>query len=235
MKQENNAIQNEMDQMYQAIFHPKEEPNNLEDEWLSTNEWIETVSDFEMFSEQLQRVIDDPRQWKWAIISLHSGIQGMMVLALTGSHGLNVLHEKDADRWLSWYENDRSDEPEPRGKLANFLDLYKKIKDDKSPMKRYGDSQQFVPTGTQDQSIKRLNHWRNKFVHFTPKLWVLELEGPLAMASDCLEISEFLAWESGNVIWYEHDLKKRLKAAFTSAHKSLSTVEEVYNGTRLEA
>ena len=60
MKQENNAIQNEIDQM--AIFHPKEEPNNLEDEWLSTNEWIETVSDFEMFSEQLQRVIS-PRAY----------------------------------------------------------------------------------------------------------------------------------------------------------------------------
>ena len=227
MKQENNAIQNEIDQM--AIFHPKEEPNNLEDEWLSTNEWIETVSDFEMFSEQLQRVIDDPRQWKWAIFALHSGIQGMMVLALEGSHGLNVLREKDAERWLSWKEGDRS-EPEPRGKLAPFLNLYRKIKDDKYPMKRYGDSQQFVPTGTQGQSIKRLNHWRNKFVHFTPKLWVIELGGLPAIMSDCLEIAEFLAWESGNIIWYEHDLKKRLKAAFTSAHKSLSDIEKAYNG-----
>ena len=158
-----------------------------------------------------------------------------MVLALEGSHGLNVLHGKDADRWLIWYENDRSDEPEPRGKLANFLDLYKKIKDDKSPMKRYGDSQQFVPTGTQDQSIKLLNQLRNEFVHFTPKFWELELGGLSAMASDCLEIAEFLAWESGNIIWYNHDLKKRLKVAFTSVHKSLSTVEEVYNGTRIEA
>ena len=230
MKQKNNAIQEEIDQMYQAICHNEEEPNDQEDEWLKTDEWIETVSDFEMFSEQLQRVIDDPRQWKWAIFALHSGIQGMMVLALEGSHGLNVLHEKDAERWLNWYEGNRSDEPEPRGKLANFLDLYRKIKDDKSPMKRYGDSQQFVPTGTQDQSIKRLNHWRNKFVHFTPQLWVLELGGLPAIMSDCLEIAEFLAWESGNIIWHEQDLKERLKAAFTSAHKSLSAVEKVYNG-----
>ena len=227
MKQKNNAIQEEIDQMYQAIFHPKEEPNDQED--LKADEWIEAVSDFEMFSEQLQRVIDDPRQWKWAIFALHIGIQGMMVLALEGSHGLNVLREKDAERWLSWRKGDRR-EPEPRGKLAPFLDLYKKIKDDKPPMKRYADSQQFVPKGTQDKSIKLLHDLRNEFMHFTPKLWILDRGGLPAMALDCLEIAEFLAWESGNIIWYEHDLKKRLKIAFTSARKSLFAVEKEYNG-----
>ena len=227
MKQENNAIQNEIDQM--AIFHPKEEPNNLEDEWLSTNEWIETVSDFEMFSEQLQRVIDDLRQWKWAIFALHSGIQGMMILALNVGDGLSVLRKKDAERYLCWKKGDRS-ERVPRGKLLPFLDLYKNIKDDKSPMNRSPDTQHFVPKGTQDNSIKRLNHWRNEFMHFTPKLWIFNREDLPAMALDCLEIAEFLAWESGNITWYEHDLKKRLKIAFTSARKSLSDIEKEYNG-----
>ena len=231
MKQKNNAIQEEIDQMYQAIVHNEEEPNDQEDEWLKTDEWIEAVSDFEMFSEQLQRVIANPHRWKWAIIALHGGIQGMMVLALEGSHGLNVLHEKDAESWLSWYEGDRSTESPPRDlKLANFLELYKKIKYDKPPMKRYADSQKFVPKGTQGKSIKLLNQLRNKFIHFTPKLWGLELGGLPAIMSDCLEIAEFLAWESGNIIWHEQDLKERLKATFTSAHKSLSDIEKAHNG-----
>ena len=34
-----------------------EEPDELESEWLRTNESVEVVSDFEMFSEQLRRVI----------------------------------------------------------------------------------------------------------------------------------------------------------------------------------
>ena len=122
MKQKNNAIQEERDQMSQAIFHNEEEPNDQEDEWLKTDEWIEAVSDFEMFSEQLQRVIANPHRWKWAIIALHGGIQGMMVLALEGSHGLYVLHEKDAESWLSWSEGDRSTESPPRDlKLATSL------------------------------------------------------------------------------------------------------------------
>lgn len=223
----------ESQKMYQAIFHLKKESNDLEDEWLKTDESVETVLDLEMFSEQLQRVIADPHRWKWAIISLHSGIQGMMVLAI--GNDLDVSREEDKERWLSWYrdrcKSNRGGElPQPDLKLANFLDLYKKIKDDKPPMKRYVDSQQFVPKGTQGKSIKDLNRLRNKFIHFTPKLWGLELGGLPAIMSDCLEISEFLAWESGNIIWYKHDLKKRLKAAFTSAHKSLSAVEKVYNG-----
>lgn len=225
MKQKNNAIQEEKD--YQAIFHPKEEPNDQED--LKTDEWIEAVSDFEMFSEQLQRVINDPHQWKWAIFALHSGIQGMMILALNVGDGLSVLRKKDAKLYLCWKKGDRS-KPVPRGKLVPFLDLYKNIKDDKSPMNRSPDTQHFVPKGTQDKSIKLLHHLRNEFMHFTPKFWILKREDLPAMALYCLEIAEFLAWESGNIIWYEHDLKKRLKIAFTSARKSLSAVEKEYNG-----
>ena len=196
---------------------------------LKTDEWGEAVSDFEMFSEQLQRVIANPHRWKWAIIALHGGIQGMMVLALEGSHGLNVLHEKDAKSWLSWYEGDRSTESPPRDlKLANFLELYKRIKGDKMLM--YMNSQKFIPKGTQGRSVKLLNELRNKVIHFTPKIWSLELGGLLDMVSDCLEIAHFLAWESGNIIWHEQDLKERLKATFTSAHKSLSDIEKAYNG-----
>ena len=225
MKQKNNTIENQIRQMRCAAKDPK----NLDDEWLSTNEWIEAVSDFEMFSEQLQQVMANPHRWKWAIIALHGGIQGLMVLALEGSHGLNVLREKDAERWLIWYEGDRSTESPPRDlKLANFLDLYKKIKGDKMLM--YVHSQKFVPKGTQGKSIKDLNRLRNKVIHFTPKIWRLELGGLPAIMSDCLEIAEFLAWESGNLIWHEQDLKERLKAAFTSAHKSLSDIEKAYNG-----
>ena len=195
-----NLIKKEIRQMRCVV----KETENLDDEWLSTNEWVEAVSDFEIFSEQLQQVIDDPRRWKWAVIVLHSGIQGMMILALKGSDRLNVL---------------RCD-----FKLNGFLELYKKIKSDS--MKMYLNSQKFVPKGTQGWSIKELNRLRNDFVHFTPKLWRLESGGLPDIILDCLEIAEFLAWESGNVIWDEHDLKKRLGDAFKSARKFLCALQQ---------
>ena len=219
-------ISDEIDQMLRAT----EESNDLESEWLSTTESVEAVSDFEMFSEQLRRVTADPHRWKWTIIALHSGVQGMMVLALKGSSGLNVLRREDKKRWLDSYSGDQSDDSRPRDlKLAGFLTLYERIKGDE--MLLYTDSQKFVPKGTQGSSIKKLNRLRNEFVHFTPKVWALEAGGLPAILSDCLEISEFLARESGNVVFAEQDLRERLKAAFESARKSLATLRAEQEAT----
>lgn len=38
-------------------------------------------------------------------------------------------------------------------------------------------SKKFQPRGTQRASIKTLNRLRNEFVHFTPRVWALELNG----------------------------------------------------------
>jgi len=50
------------------------------EKWLITDTFVETVSALEAFADELQRVQRDPYRWKWAILSLHSGLQGMMVL-----------------------------------------------------------------------------------------------------------------------------------------------------------
>ena len=191
---------------------------------LRTDEFIEPVLDFEMFSEQLKRVMDDHHRWKWVIFALHSGLQGMMVLALKGSNSFPVLQVQDVEKWLKWYESDQGKPPPRNLKLARFPCLYEKIKSDEMIM-FYG-SQKFVPDGTQNKSVEQLNALRNKYVHFTPKLWRLELGGLPAIALDCLEIAQFLARESGNILFTQDDLKKRLKAAFTSAHKSLSDLQQ---------
>jgi hypothetical protein len=181
---------------------------------------VETVSAFEVVAEELQRVSADPYRWKWVIIALHSGLQGMMVLALQGSHGLHVLRPEDAKRWLD--AHDRGGPSPGDLKLDDFLSLYRKVKGAKMLM--YVDSQKFVPKGTQGGSVKLLNRLRNEFIHFTPRVLALELVGLLAMASDCLKMAEFLAWQSNNVIWGEEDLTARMKSAFTSAQTTLATL-----------
>ena len=190
------------------------------DKWLITDGSVETVCAFEVFAEELQRVSADPYRWKWAIIALHSGLQGMMVLALQGSHGLHVLRPEDTKRWLKAHERGG---PYPGDlKLDDFLSLYKKVKGDKMLM--YIDSQKFIPKGTQGGSVKLLNHLRNEFIHFTPRVWVLELEDLPAMALDCLNMAEFLARQSHNVMWEEGELKERMRIACTSAHATLAAL-----------
>jgi hypothetical protein len=190
--------------------------------WLITDGAVETVSAFEVFAEEAQKLSADPYRWKWAIIALHSGLQGIMVLALQGSHGLHVLRAKDAKRWMDAHEGGG---PYPDDlKLDDFLSLYKKIKGDK--MLKYIDSRKFIPKGTQGSSVKLLNQLRNEFVHFTPRVWALDLVGLPTMASDCLDVAAFLAWESHNFALKEDVLNERMDRACKSARALMSAMRE---------
>ena len=42
-------------------------------------------------------------------------------------------------------------------------------------MLKYIDSRKFIPKDTQGSSVKLLNQLRNEFVHFTPRVWALDL------------------------------------------------------------
>ena len=196
----------------------------MRENFLITDEFVETVSAFETLADELARISSDPYRWKWAILAVHSGLQGMMILALQGSNGLHVLKKKDAKRWLYAYENG-----EPLStdlQLDDFLSLYKKIKGDL--MIIYAFSQKFIPKGTQGNSIKFLNRLRNEYVHFTPRVWALELEGLPKTLLDCQDIAEFLARQSGNVFWKEENLKKRFGTALGLSRSILLKLKEKY-------
>lgn len=194
------------------------------EEYLITDEFAETVSAFETLSDELQRISSDPYRWKWAILAMHSGMQGMMILALQGSHGLHVLKKEDAKRWLDAHENGG---PYPGDlRLDDFLSLYKKIKSDLMIM--YVNSKRFSPKGTQGNSMKLLNRLRNEYVHFTPRVWALELVGLPQMMLDCQDIGEFLAWQSGNVFWKEFELTNRIETALKLSLSMLLKLKEDY-------
>lgn len=192
------------------------------EEYLITDGFVETVSAFETLSDELQRIPSDPYRWKWAILAMHSGLQGMMILALQGSHGLHVLKKDDAKRWLDAHEKGG---PYPSDlQLDDFLSLYKKIKG--NLMLMYVNSKKFKPKGTQGDSIKFLNQLRNEYVHFTPRVWALELVGLPRILLDCQDIAEFLTWQSGNIFWKEIDLRKRVEKALTLSRSTLIKLRE---------
>jgi hypothetical protein len=56
--------------------------------YLRTDEVEEAISAIEMVAESVAGVKADIYRWKWALIALHSAVQGFMVLALRGSNGL---------------------------------------------------------------------------------------------------------------------------------------------------
>ena len=165
--------------------------------WLRTDELTEAVNALDAFVSNLMRVMDDPYYWKWAIIALHNSTQGFMVCALRGTNNLAILTPKAAKKWMDAYEQHK---PYPGEELDDFLNLYKKIKG--NYMMQYIHSQKFLPKGQQGGSIKRLNSFRNDFIHFIPAGWSIEVSGFPRICEDVIAIIDFLVSRSGNVRFY---------------------------------
>ena len=130
-------------------------------------------------------------------------------------------------------------------KLDNFLNLYKKIQSGRKlyeeemktgriswrkksdRMLMYVRSQPFKPEGTQTESVEMLNTLRNKFIHFLPMGLLLGVSGLPQVVKDCLGIIAFLAFESGNVHWYDKALEIRTKEAVQKAMEQADTLVSV--------
>ena len=140
---------------------------NMEN-WFETNEAQEAVLSLQMMSEQLDHLAKTGNKhcWTWIIIGLHTALNGFMVLALSGTNSLNVFPENCAKQWLTAYYSNSGKYPEPR--LDCFLNLYNKIKSEK--MNLYTNSKIFIPRGTQDSSVEKLNSYEMISYIFFPKI-----------------------------------------------------------------
>ncbi|MGQ4878911.1 hypothetical protein ACOJCM_10120 [Billgrantia sp. LNSP4103-1] len=191
--------------------------------WLRTDEHEEAVSALEMVAESSALVLENCYRWKWVLISTHNTLQGFMVLSLRQGNGLKALKDHIAEKWLKAY---REGGKYPAEQLDTFLNLYKKVKSDQ--MIFFVHSKPFVATHDHDKAVKKLNSLRNEFIHFAPKGWSLELAGLPKTCLNCLEVADFLGWQSGNVPWYEEEHKERAEIAMRRAIKNLKHAETKY-------
>ena len=168
--------------------------------YLRTDEEAEAANAMEMVARFTEGVEDDPRLWRWIIIALHNAVQGVMVLSLRHGNGLLALTDECFKEWMSAHENRT---PYPEERLDGYLNLYKKVKHRETG--QIGGNQRFTPKGSEGKNIKRLNGFRNEFIHFTPKGWSLEVDGLPQICLDCARLISFLGWETQNVFWHSED------------------------------
>lgn len=188
------------------------------------DEEIDVLVSLELVHEQLDAVAGNIRRWKWTIIGLHSALQGSMVLALQGTHGLNTLTEKTAKRWIQAHEQQGRRFGEER--LDDFLNLYSKIQSDLMLM--YTNSRRFVPIGTQNASVEWLNDIRGRLTHFRRSGWALSAASWPAKGLDVLAIIEFLLFESGNVWWHNDGSEDTAKASCLHVRRQLGELQLAY-------
>jgi hypothetical protein len=180
----------------------------MTERFLRTNEYCEVRDTLRACLDFYEKSGIDRSYWKWLIIGIHSAVQGCMVIALTHSDGSGAVIPRDAKAWNDALLND-TDLPKLLPKLMCFPELYERIK---MPGRIDYSQQHFVPTPSHDRSIKRLNEYRNEFIHYSPKDWSLDLPGIPRLVRDCLEVCSFLISASGRFRIFSEYQEGELKA-----------------------
>lgn len=185
---------------------PAEKGRSME-QLLRTDEKKQIVTTLEGLAQQMGCLPQEPDRWRPTLILLHEAVEGMMALALWGKNGLNAMSDACAKEWIAAYE--RKDGRFPRPRLDSFANLYKKVKSDR--MVTFVLSRPFKPTGTQNQSIKRLDDLWCECAHFLPRGWTLDTSGLRHVVEDCLDVMSFLAFDSGNVEWGDAAIERQVR------------------------
>jgi len=184
--------------------------------YLRTDERLDTAGSLRKAAQTIVLVNTDPSEWKWALIAVHSAVQGMFVLALSLGNDLLTLKSKHASAWLKAY---RSEEPySGRLDLDYFGELYKKAKEHAN----------FPATEDHDRDVERLNELRNEFIHFGAKGWSLELAGLPTICLNSLEIAEHLGWKFGGVFWHTEAQSRRARRYLRQLIRELKRLDHEY-------
>ena len=197
--------------------------------WLRTDTHVDAVESLEKVAELLVHVPERTNEWKWVLIAAHSALQGFLVLALEQGNGLQTLKPSHTKKWLKAYE---TGDPWPdKLDLDYFLQLYEKVKGD--TISHHLGATRFVSESRHDDSMTMLNELRNGFIHFTPKSWSIKLATLPTICLDCFDVVDFLAWDSGAILWHSSSLSKRAKKAMNRCRRRLHELSSVYGTDEL--
>jgi hypothetical protein len=190
--------------------------SEMKETWLRTDEREDILASLRMLSSSCDAAGDDLSAWKWIVIGTHSALQGAMALHLGFGNDLLVATPESASAWLDAHENGA---PYPETMMDDFLSLYRKLK--KHEILGF----RFKPNGTHGGNVRRLNRFRNQFVHFMPQGWSIELSGMPQICRDCLDVvgqlgerSLCMRWESDEQCKSFSQLLEQCQLKLTALH-----------------
>lgn len=167
---------------------------------LTTCPEIEGLMALRMVNACLRQVKSDVYQWKWAIIAIDNALQAFLVANLAGTDGLGVHPEEEVKKWLKAYDAGQ-EPPPPLKNLDPLPTLLKKAQG--SAMKQFIHSHPLQLSSEAKGAIRATHELRNEFVHFHPMTWSLHTHKLPRYFVEVVRAIEFLAFESGNMIFYQ--------------------------------
>ncbi len=138
------------------------------------------------------------------VIATHSALQSAVGFYLrTIGNNLLVAKQKDAEAWLKAHKEHT---PYPEMMMDKFPNLYRKLK--RNEIEGF----KFTPRGSQERSIKKINEFRNDFIHFMPKGWSIEISGMPRICIDCMDVIAELDENTLRTRWEDEYQRARFKS-----------------------
>ncbi len=193
------------------------------------NEYQEALNSLEYFENTLNDLDGNLYNWKWSIVVMHNCLQNFMVCALRNRNNLNILTEDTARRWREYYFRIKRrvfNGKHPPERLDSFLSLYRKLHSNR--MLKYPESQRFQPHPHHDEAVRRLNKFRNGFIHFIPKTHDVSVDKFPENMLIILEIIRFIIERSGNIHWRREESKERANNHLKNIEQKLEALKVSY-------
>jgi hypothetical protein len=157
--------------------------------------------------QALMEVERNPWAWKRVFINLHGALYGFGVCAVTGTNYERVT---------------KKNKKTGREYLKNFNDIMKMCQSEKW-MKQFVHSKTLKLTKDQREAIDFVKDGlRNPLAHFIPKLWYVETEGLPDKAVHAFDVIQFLAVESGNVLFQQRSNGQKRVLALCETGRQLA-------------
>jgi hypothetical protein len=188
----------------------------MANDYVRFDQYEDMLVSLELVAHVAPLACEKPQHWKWMVVGAHSALQGAMVCALADSTGTSILTKKSAREMLAWLNADPATRgPDPDERLADFGELLKRC---------IARSDLLVLTPKQRKDIRSLHdHFRNNFVHFTPKGWSIEKAWLPRMVGTAMDAAEVLMRQHNVIVHIDEDQQQRLTDALTTVRSHLHT------------
>lgn len=201
--------------------------------WLRTDEIEEFIGGLEHCAELAGAVGDNVMRWKWLILALHNTLQGVCTCALRGQDtaGISMLTESSAKKvwhWLDVKSRKDPNSPMPDEKLAAMTELYKRVQ----KTEYLNEAHRLATHDQMNKDVKKLNELRNRFSHFVPGGFSLEVSGMPRIIRHCCDAIEHLGLKHPT-FWHRLDKtrRKRIENGLMTLREAMGAWEMHYCAT----
>lgn len=189
--------------------------------WVRVTDEANALDYLERAASFIRETEDNPIAWKWVVLALHGALYGFAVSACKGTDYCTVVRrtKKGAGHLVS-------------------LDAALRMCKDEAWMGTLHGGMPLKLSTNQEDSIRRLKqNLRNRFEHFSPGVWSIEIHGLPQIAIDVLEVISFLAVGTSRYQHLNQEQRRRVRSIVYRSKKLLrssSLYEEALIAQRLE-